>query len=99
LLSCSFGFSNPNSTALASCPAPTNLTKTFQSTSSVGFDWDDCGCSPTEYRAYFVRGGQASPEYSTTDSNITFSGLSAGTYQFHFYTVCGGVVSSIIIEE
>lgn len=99
LLTCATGFSSPNPAGFSGCPALTNLSLVAQTDSSVSFDWDDCGCDLTEYRAYFVRGGQSSTEYPTTSSNITFSGLSAGTYQFCFYTVCGGVVSSIIVDE
>ncbi len=63
------------------------------------FDWDDCGCDFTEYRTFWVKSGQAGAQYATTSSNYTYTGLSAGTYQFHFYTVCGGEASSIIIDE
>jgi hypothetical protein len=99
LLSCSFGFSSTNTPEDSTCQPPSNLNITSQTDSSISFDWDDCGCDLTAYRIYYVRGGQASSEYPTTCSNITFSGLSAGAYQFHFYTVCSGATSSIIIDE
>lgn len=99
LLSCSFGFSSTNTTLDSTCQPPSSLNITSQTDSSISFDWDDCGCDLTEYRVYFVRGGQASSEYPTASSNITFSGLSAGAYEFHFYTVCSGAASSIIIDE
>ncbi len=99
LLSCSFGFSSSNTAGLTECPTPENVSVVSQSTNAVSFDWDDCGCAFTEYRVFFVKGGQASTEYSSTTSNISFTGLSAGMYRFYFYTVCEGGVSSIIIDD
>ena len=99
LLFCTTGFSSSNPAGFSECPTLTNLSIVAQIGSSVSFDWDDCGCDFTEYRIYFVRGGQVSPEYSSSVSNISFSGLSPGTYQFYFYTICGSTVSSIIVDE
>ena len=81
------------------CPPPSNITVTSQTATSLSFDWDDCGCAVTEYRVYFEKDGLNSQEYSATSSDISFAGLSAGSYRFYFYTVCGGVVSSIIIDD
>lgn len=81
------------------CPAPTNLTLTAQTGNSVSFDWDDCGCIMPEYHVFYTKSGQTSQEYITGASAITISGLSAGTYQFYFYTVSSTGQSSIIVEE
>ncbi len=82
------------------CPEPANVHKVFQSNGTVSFDWDDCGCHPTEYRVYYVKGGYTSPEYPVSTSNIAFSNLSAGSYDFFFYTVCSGGISGVIgIED
>lgn len=92
-------FSAPqNNRAGDGCPPPSNVSMTAQFSGVASFDWDDCGCDG-EYRVYFVRNGQAGPEYSTWNSGITITGLPAGTYQFCFYTVCGGAQSAIIVEE
>ena len=100
VIAVSFAFTSPENPDLTECPAPTNITIVSQNTSSVSFDWDDCGCALTEYRVFYVKGGQTSQEASTGSSNISFTELTmGGTYQFHFYTVCGGGVSSIIIED
>ena len=81
------------------CPPPSNIAVTSQTANSVSFDWDDCGCAVAAYRVYFEKGGLNSPEYSVINSDISFSGLPSGSYRFYFYTVCGGAVSSIIIDE
>lgn len=94
-----FGFANPANNDFTSCPAPTNVTKVDQTSNSISFEWDDCGCVATEYRVYYVKNGQTSPEFATTDPNISIGGLSAGNYQFYFYTVCGSGNSFIIVEE
>ena len=92
-------FTTPSEHPDTTCSAPANVTKTAQTETSVSFDWDDCGCNPTEYQVYYTVGSQTSSVYSTTSSDITFTGLTDGTYRFHFYTVCGTEVSSIIIDE
>lgn len=99
LLTANFTFSTPQDVAITSCSAPTNLTVVSQTSSSVSFDWNDCGCMLTEYRVYYTVNGQTSQEYATSSSGISFSGLSTGSYRFYFYTVCGGETSSIIIED
>ena len=94
-----FAFTAPkNNRAGGGCPPPANVALTAQFGGAATFDWDDCGCDGT-YHVYFVRNGQASPEFVTGVSGITISGLTAGTYQFCFYTVCGGEPSAIIVEE
>ncbi|MCB0522472.1 MAG: fibronectin type III domain-containing protein [Lewinellaceae bacterium] len=92
-------FTNAANAQLDGCPAPANLTVTAQDDGSVSFDWDDCGCSSPVYRVYYENNGFSGPVYSTGSSSITVSGLSAGTYRFYFYTVCGEGMSSIIIED
>lgn len=94
-----FAFTAPqNNRTGGGCPPPANVALTAQFGGAASFDWDDCGCD-SEYRVYFVRNGQAGPEFSTWNSAITITGLPAGTYQFCFYTVCGGETSAIIVEE
>lgn len=99
LLSSCFTFANPVYPELIDCSSPTNLTLTNLTDSSVSFDWDDCGCSEIEYRVFFVKDGQTSNEYSTSSSNFSIGGLTHGLYQFHFYTICGGTTSEVIIVE
>ncbi len=94
-----FGFSMPETKTLTSCPDPANVSVVSQTTNSITFDWDDCYCSLTEYRVYYKKGGFTSSEFSTTSSDFTFTGLSAGTYDFYFYTVCGTEVSGFIIVQ
>ena len=86
-----------NDRSEAGCPPP-NVALTNQFTGAASFDWDDCGCGG-EYHVFYRTNGQTSPEYVTGNSEITISGLTTGTYQFYFYTVCGGESSSIIVEE
>ena len=90
-------FSNLQAATWTSCLQPQNVQKTAQTTSTVSFDWDDCECIPTEYRVYYVVNGNASQEFAVTSSDFTFTGLSAGTYDFYFYTVCGTQQSAAII--
>ena len=106
LLSTTIGFSTPDQSArrvkpeqALNCPLTTNVAITSQTSNSISFDWDDCGVSFTEYRVYYVKDGQKSREYATQDSEFFISGLSAGTYQFHFYTIYGISSSAIIIED
>ncbi len=94
-----FAFSSPQNNRIdGGCPPPANVALSAQSGSSVTFDWDDCTCGGI-YHVYFVRSGQYSPVFATGATSITLSGLAAGTYQFHFYTVYGGEASAIIVEE
>ncbi len=95
----SFGFSNTESCQNFNCGAPVNLTVTSQSHNAIDFDWDDCGNSFSGYAVYYTKDGQTSQTFSSSKSEISFSGLAPGVYQFHFYTVCNGTASSIIIEE
>ncbi len=100
LLPLFFAFSNPESPEIT-CPAPSNVHVTAVSTGTISFEWDDCGCVGNGYKVKYVRqsDGYTSPEVSTTNSNFTFSGLSAGKYTFYFWTDCGGEKSEIIGVE
>lgn len=95
----SFKSSDAASVQYSSCTAPANLSITAQSNNTISFDWEDCSSSFTEYQVFYTKEGQASAIYSTSKSEISFSGLSPGVYQFHFYTICGGASSAIIIED
>lgn len=98
LLPLCFAFTTPeNNRSEAGCSSP-NVTLTNQFAGSASFDWNDCGCDG-EYHIFYRINGQTSPEYVTGNSEITISGLTTGTYQFYFYTICGGESSSIIVEE
>ena len=94
-----FGFSMPEVENLTTCSDPANVSVVSKTSSSISFDWDDCGCGQTEYRVYYVQGEYVSPESSTTSSSFTYTGLSAGTYSFYFYTVCGAEVSGFVVLE
>lgn len=99
LLPVCFAFTTPeNDCSETGCPPPANVALTNQFGGAATFDWDDCGCGG-EYHVYYTKNGQLGQEYVTGNSGITISGLLAGTYQFYFYTACGGEISAIIIEE
>ncbi len=53
------------------------------------------------YTLKYVRqsDGYASPEYATSGTSYTFSGLSAGNYVFYVATICGDEKSSFIGVE
>ncbi|MBL7828868.1 MAG: fibronectin type III domain-containing protein [Saprospiraceae bacterium] len=95
-----FGLFPPKAPQEATC-LPPNVTITSQSPNSVCFSWDAVGGS-TEYAVWYVRENDnytSSPIY-TGNTSIAFTGLSAGTYNFYFTTVCGMDRSDgIIIEE
>ena len=99
MLIANFTFSNSQNAGLVVCSAPANVIIISRTSSSVSFDWNDCGCLMPEFRVYYVVNGQSSQEASSSNSGISFSGLSSGSYRFYFYTICGGVASSIIIED
>ena len=94
-----FAFTTPQNEGMSGgCPPPANVTLIAQSSGAAVFDWDDCSCGGN-YHVYFSRNGHPGSEYLTSVSGINFSGLATGTYQFYFYTECGGETSSIIVEE
>ncbi|MEO1263845.1 MAG: hypothetical protein AAFZ15_33880 [Bacteroidota bacterium] len=98
VLSTTLSFSNQQTFTPVTCSAPSNLAL-VSTDATFTFDWDDCGCSPTEYRVFYKRGGATSHEFSTSSSDITFTGLAPGNYEFYFYTVCQTGISSIIITS
>jgi len=83
-----------------SCPAPKNVTKVAETSSSISFDWDDC-CSNQSFLVYYVKDGVTSATYQVSKSDINFTGLAPGVYEFHFSSVCLGTTSAeiIIIED
>lgn len=87
-------------TAACSCSNPTNVTKTFQSTSSVAFAWDAVA-GATAYEVWYVRQGDGytSTPMSVTSTSASFAGLPAGRYVFYARTICGNEKSEIIIFE
>ena len=96
-----FSFANETEDEVT-CNPPANVTTVAQSAGSVSFDWDDCTGGCTEYKVWYVRqdDGYTSNKVTTSASDISFSGLADGTYDFYFATVCAGGVSSIIgVEE
>lgn len=99
LFAANFMFSKSQDEAVSECPAVSHLTIVSQSSSSVTFDWDDCGCGDVTYKVFYVKAGQASSPIFTSTSGITFSSLSSGSYTFYFATICGEDSSSIIVED
>ena len=100
-VSISIGFAFTEFSTLT-CTAPQNVATTLNSGGDISFDWDDCTGSCTEYKVKYVRQGDqyTSSEYTTSVSSFSFTGLTTGTYDFYFYTVCGTQVSPFItIEE
>ena len=84
------------------CTAPQNVNTASILGGNISFDWDNCTGSCTEYAIYYVReeGSYYSPEFTTSSSDISFSNLEDGTYDFYFVTVCGSERSAaIVIEE
>ena len=81
---------------------PQNVAATSISGGDISFDWDDCtgGCTGYKVKYVWQEDLYASPEFTTSNSSYSFSGLPTGTYDFYFSTVCEGTVSSFIgIEE
>lgn len=96
-----FCFATTSTAPESSCPTPQNVTVVAKSSGSISFDWNGCdGCGQT-FEVYFVINGNASATYTVSSSEISFSGLGAGTYEFHFRQVCASGTSTdyIITEE
>ncbi len=89
------------------CPEPANLSIPSKSSGSISFDWIDCtggpngaGCNQYLVKYYRVGDGFQSQVYAVSDSEISFSGLPSGAYDFSFATDCGSATSGwIVIEE
>jgi len=98
-LSVTFCFATASTAPDLACPAPKNVTKVSETPSSISFDWDDC-CNSQSFLVYYVKDGVTSGTYQVSSSDISFTGLSAGVYEFHFSSVCLGATSAeIIITE
>lgn len=84
-----------------SCPAPQNVHKVSETSSSISFDWNDCFCSGQTFQVYYVKNGVPSAPVTVNSSEVDFSNLTTGTYEFHFVTTCisGTSVDVIIIED
>ncbi len=81
-----------------SCQPPSPYVSS-QGTGSVTYSWSAVS-GATNYKVWYTRnGGDASAESSTSGTSITFNGLSAGSYQFYFVTVCGDGASEYIVPE
>jgi hypothetical protein len=84
------------------CPELANLSITSKSSGSIAFDWSDCtgGCSQYLAKYYRQGDGYQSQVFAVTASEISFSGLPTGTYNFSFAIDCGFTTGSwIVIEE
>ena len=100
LLSATFFFTTAFTAPDVTCPFPQNVTKVAETSSSISFDWDDCGCTAPTYEVYFVKDGNTSTTYKTSSSDFTFTNLAVGEYEFYFQTNCGGgTISGIIVID
>lgn len=84
---------------IENCPEPSPVLSS-QSSNSVVFGWTAIG-GADGYEVYYTR---AEDNYSssvifTTQSSVGYNNLPAGTYRFHFRTICDGGVSGYIITE
>lgn len=83
------------------CPEPANLTIPSKSSGSIAFDWSDCTGGCNQYLVKYCRVGDdfQSQLFTAVRSEISFSGLPAGTYDFSFATGCGSAASGWIVIE
>jgi hypothetical protein len=84
-----------------SCPTPSSVTKTAQTSSSASFAWEGGGAGVT-YKVWYVRksDGFASQEVVANGNAVSFTGMQAGTYTIYAKTICeGGEVQSIIWDD
>ncbi len=84
------------------CPEPANLSITSKSSGSIAFDWSDCMGGCNQYLVKYFRQDDdfQSQVFTAVRSDISFSGLPAGTYDFSFAIDCGSASSGwIVIEE
>src|SRR5262249_1550990 len=87
--------------APGTCPTPTNVTVTAQSSSSISFVWDAM-FGAGGYRIWYYRqqDNYTSTPVSTSNNYTGFSSLPAGRYTFYFTTDCDTELSqpAIIID-
>ncbi|MBK9013649.1 MAG: hypothetical protein IPM82_05950 [Saprospiraceae bacterium] len=83
------------------CPEPTNLSIVSKSSGSIAFDWSDCmgGCNQYLVKYYRVDDDFRSQVFTVGNSDISFSGLPAGTYDFSFAIDCGSATGGWIVIE
>ncbi len=84
------------------CPEPANLAILSNNGGKIAFNWSDCtgGCNQYFAKYYRVGDGFQSQVFTAANSEISFSGLQAGTYDFSFATDCGDATSGwIVIQE
>jgi len=83
-----------------SCGAPGSPSVTNQSLTSVSLAWSPAS-GALAYEVWYVRtnDGYTSPVSTVTSVNITYTGLSAGTYRFYLRSNCGEGKSEIIVLE
>ncbi|HFA52129.1 MAG TPA: hypothetical protein ENJ95_24190 [Bacteroidetes bacterium] len=93
-----YAISNPQPINL-NCPSPVNVSVTDQYAGAISFDWEDCVGGCNSYSVWYETGDYTSQQYLTNNSDISYSGLSAGTYDFYFVTDCGGAKSDAIVIE
>ncbi len=82
------------------CNAPSNVTVTSQTSSSVSLAWSPA-FGAAAYEVWYVRTGDGYTSSTTTVSgtSISYTGLATGTYRFYFRTNCGNEVSEVIVLE
>ena len=86
---------------LVTCDDPENVAETAHTVTDISFSWDTCNCDETSYKVYYWKKGEASPgpDNFTTNTSYPFTGLSTGTYNFYFQTICGSETSGFVIIE
>lgn len=100
LLLVTFCFATTLNTSDFTCSPPQDVTKISETSSSVSFEWNSCFCPGQSFEVYYVKDGNTSTIYSVSSSGFNFTNLTAGTYEFHFRTVCAsGSSADIIIAE
>ena len=81
------------------CPTP-SVNITGHSPGNIAFEWASVG-SGAYYKVWYVRRDDnfRSADITTNNNSISFSGLSAGSYEFYFVTVCSNGLSEIVIID
>ncbi len=84
-----------------SCPEPANLTILSKSSGSIAFDWSDCmgGCKQYLVTYYRQDDDFQSQVFTAERSEISFSGLPSGTYDFSFATDCDFTMGGWVVIE